>query len=58
MCAGLRMEYDAAENSDELLNGHVKVNIFLAPYTPMEYIQASEEFDMTTLQAAIVGEEA
>ena len=59
MCAGLRMEYDEAENSDEeLLNGHVMVNIFLAPYTPMEYIQASEEFDMTTLQAAIVGEEA
>lgn len=58
MCAGLRMEYDESENSEEdLLNGHVKVQIYLAPYTPLEYIQASEEFDMTTLQAAIVGEE-
>ena len=58
MCAGLRMEYDEGENSNEdLLNGHVKVKIYLAPYTPLEYIQASEEFDMTTLQAAIVGEE-
>lgn len=58
MCAGLRMEYDEGENSKEdLLNGHVKVKIFLAPYTPMEYILASEEFDMSTLQSAIVGEE-
>lgn len=58
MCAGLRMEYDEGENKEEdLLNGHIKVNIFLAPYTPLEYIQASEEFDITTLQAAIVGEE-
>lgn len=58
MCAGLRMEYDETENREEdLLNGHVKVKIYLAPYTPLEYIQASEEFDMTTLQAAIVGEE-
>ena len=58
MCAGLRMEYDEEENSDEdLLNGHIKVQIFLAPYTPLEYIQATEEFDVSALQAAIVGEE-
>lgn len=59
MCAGLRMEYDESENdNEELLNGHVKVKIYLAPYTPMEYILASEEFDMTALQASIVsGEE-
>lgn len=59
MCAGLKMEYDETENGEEdLLNGHVRVKILLAPYTPMEYILASEEFDMTALQAAIVGEEA
>lgn len=58
MCAGLRMEYDESENDNEsLLNGHVKVKIYLAPYTPLEYILASEEFDMTALQASIVGRE-
>ena len=58
MCAGLRMEYDESENDNEsLLNGHVKVKIYLAPYTPLEYILASEEFDMTALQASIVGGE-
>lgn len=58
MCAGLRMEYDESENDNEsLLNGHVKVKIYLAPYTPLEYILASEGFDMTALQASIVGGE-
>lgn len=58
MCAGLRMEYGESENDNEsLLNGHVKVKIYLAPYTPLEYILASEEFDMTALQASIVGGE-
>lgn len=58
MCAGLRMEYAESENDNEsLLNGHVKVRIYLAPYTPLEYILASEEFDMTALQASIVGGE-
>lgn len=58
MCAGLRMEYDESENDNEsLLNGRVKVKIYLAPYTPLEYILASEEFDMTALQASIVGGE-
>lgn len=58
MCAGLRMEYDESENDNEsLLKGHVKVKIFLAPYTPLEYIRASEEFDMSALQSAIIGEE-
>lgn len=58
MCAGLKMNYDESENDNEsLLNGHVKVKISLAPYTPLEYIQASEEFDMNTLQATIIGGE-
>ncbi len=57
-CAGLRMEYRREENSEEdLINGRVKVRIYFAPYTPMEYIQATEEFDMNTLRNTIVGEE-
>ncbi len=57
-CAGMRMEYHPEENPDEdLLNGHVKVRMYVAPYTPMEYIQTTEEFDMNALRSAIVGEE-
>ena len=57
-CAGMRMEYHPEENPDEdLLNGHVKVRMYVAPYTPMEYIQTTEEFDMNALKSAIVGEE-
>ena len=45
------------DNPDEdLLDGHVKVRIMVAPFTPMEYIAATEEFDMETLRKAIVGE--
>ena len=55
-CAGLKMDYLKEDNSNEdLLNGHVKVRISFAPYTPMEYILATEEFDITTLKSAIVG---
>ena len=57
-CAGMRMQYVPAENTnEELLNGHVRVRIYVAPYTPMEYIQATTEFDMNALTGAIVGEE-
>ena len=56
-CAGIKMEYIKEDNLDEdLLNGHVKVQIMVAPFTPMEYIAATEEFDMETLRKAIVGE--
>ncbi len=57
-CAGLRMRNISEEVSDEdLLNGHIKTAIYLAPWTPLEYIEATEEFDMITLRSAIVGEE-
>ena len=56
-CAGVKMEYVKEDNPDEdLLDGHVKVRIMVAPFTPMEYIAATEEFDMETLRKAIVGE--
>lgn len=58
-CAGLRMEYNREENPEEdLMEGRMKVRIYFAPYTPMEYILATEEFDTDTLKAAIAGEEA
>lgn len=59
MCAGLRAEYRAQDNtSNDLLNGKLKVRFFIAPFTPLEYIEAATEFDVKTLQASILGEEA
>lgn len=58
MCAGLKISYDANDNSmDDVLSGHVKVNIDLAPYTPIEYIHAKEEFDLTALQTVLSAKE-
>lgn len=57
-CAGIYMEYNRDENPEEdLLEGRLKVRIYMAPYTPLEYILAVEEFDTDTLNAAIAGEE-
>lgn len=57
-CAGLRMAYLREENTGEdLANGHVKLRIYLAPYTPLEAIEAVAEFDMETLRNAVAGEE-
>lgn len=56
MCAGIRVEYLEKDNPEkELLQGHVKFRLYIAPYTPMEYILATEEFDLTTLRSAITG---
>lgn len=58
MCAGLKINYDAKENNlEDVLSGHVKVSIDFAPYTPIEYIHAKEEFDLTALQTALSAEE-
>ncbi len=57
-CAGIYIEYNRDENPEEdLLEGRLKVKIYVAPYTPLEYILAVEEFDINTLNAAIAGEE-
>lgn len=57
-CAGIRMEYNREENTDEdLQNGHLKVRIYFAPFTPLEYILATAEFDTDTLRTALTGEE-
>lgn len=57
MCAGLYAEYREEDNTQEdILSGHIKVRIFMAPYTPAEYINATMEFDVTALQNAMVQE--
>lgn len=59
MCAGLYAEYRKEENTiSDILAGHMKIRIHFAPYTPTEYIQAVEEFDVTTFERAMtMGEE-
>lgn len=54
MCAGLYAEFREDENTvDDILAGHVKIRIYFAPYTPMEYINATIEFDVSALEAAM-----
>lgn len=58
MCAGLYAEYRKDENTmADILAGHMKVRIHFAPYTPAEYIQAVEEFDVTAFENAMAAEE-
>ena len=58
MCAGLYAEYRKDENTiSDILAGHMKVRIHFAPYTPAEYIQAIEEFDVTTFENAMTARE-
>lgn len=58
MCAGLYAEYRKEENTlSDILAGHMKIRIHFAPYTPAEYIQAVEEFDVTTFERAMTAEE-
>lgn len=58
MCAGLYAEYRKEENTlSDILAGHMKIRIHFAPYTPTEYIQAVEEFDVTTFERAMTAEE-
>ena len=55
-CAGYRVEFRSDENPvTNLLNGHLTVHTFLAPYIPAEYIENIREYDVTALQAAFGG---
>ena len=57
MCAGLYMEYRREENTVEnILAGYMKLRIYFAPYTPAEYIGATMEFDVSTLENAMAEE--
>lgn len=54
--AGVRMEYDKAENSVEgLLEGKIQVRQYIAPYTPAEYILNTLAFDPLLLENALGG---
>jgi len=55
-CAGYRTEFRSDENPvTELLNGHLTVHTFLAPYIPAEYIENIREYDVTALEAVLTG---
>ena len=55
-CAGYRVEFRSDENPVvNLLNGHLTVHTFLAPYIPAEYIENIREYDVDALQAAFGG---
>lgn len=54
--AGAKMEYHRTENTVEnLLEGHIKVRQYLAPYTPAEYILNVLSFDPLLLKNALGG---
>lgn len=53
-CAGYRLEFLEDENpATELLNGHLTVHTYLAPYIPAEYIENIREYDVDALEAAL-----
>lgn len=55
-CAGYRTEFRTEENPvTNLLNGHLTVHTFLAPFLPAEYLENIREYDVTALQAAMTG---
>ena len=57
--AGYRCEFREDENpSTDLLNGHLTVHTYLAPYIPAEYIENINEYDTAALLAALTGGDA
>lgn len=55
-CAGYRVEFRSDENpATNLLNGHLTVHTFLAPFIPAEYIENIREYDVSALNAAFGG---
>lgn len=56
-CAGYRLEFRSDENPvTNLMDGHLTVHTFLAPYIPAEFIENIREYDVTAIQAAMGGE--
>lgn len=56
-CAGYRVEFLDEENPvTNLLNGHLTVHTYLAPYIPAEVIENIREYDVEALQNAFGGE--
>lgn len=55
-CAGYRTEFRSDENPvTNLLDGHLTVHTFLAPFIPAEYIENIREYDVTALEAVLTG---
>lgn len=55
-CAGYRTEFRSDENPvTNLLDGHLTVHTFLAPFIPAEYLENIREYDVTALEAALTG---
>lgn len=55
-CAGYRTEFRSGENPvTNLLDGHLTVHTFLAPFIPAEYIENIREYDVTALEAVLTG---
>jgi len=53
-CAGYRLEFLESENpSTNLINGHLTVHTYMAPYIPAEYIENIREYDVDALTAAL-----
>lgn len=53
-CAGYRLEFLESENpATNLINGHLTVHTFMAPYIPAEYIENIREYDVDALTAAM-----
>ena len=53
-CAGYRLEFLESENpATNLINGHLTVHTFMAPYIPAEYIENIREYDVEALTAAL-----
>ena len=56
-CAGLRMQYLKEENPvGDVIDGKIRFNQYLAPYTPAEDILNVLEFDPSMIEAALGGE--
>jgi len=57
-CAGMRMEYNADDNTaEDVMDGKITFRMYLAPYTPAEKIVEVLEFDPDMLEAALIGGE-
>lgn len=55
-CAGYRTEFRSGENPvTNLLDGHLTVHTFLAPFIPAEYLENIREYDVTALEAVLTG---
>lgn len=55
-CAGYRLEFRSDENPvTNILDGHLTVHTYMAPYPPAEFIENIREYDVTALRAAMGG---